>query len=523
VHFSGFNEAAATDEEILDINNKPVWRHLGVYYYANSLGLYVEEGMWEDVASVSGDNLVPAKHTHQEAARISWPLGLIKEGDYQLRLVWLASNDLSKNVNVEFECESSNGPLTTTICQWSDSPTPHAAWTDFYLPETGKPQVFTVGPSGEIKVSIVVEPGSAGVMADLLLLRPIPKEGDNILNLYKSDALIVDADGVEVFDTRLAWKYRSVQIGANWRRHDWLSDKSTLTIIQNINYQPTDPLETGGPTINTRGEIVTPNSLNNIYLSSRSTGYSFLEYGREPTQYGATKLSNSIRFLSGVNTKVEADGDIINFSLSEGPATSDVEDDYILRIGGAYTTDGNFVFSGDGCTWVRPVTELVDAPAPDGFDGKVSRVPGELLIRDDCRACCTCAHAQAAIDYLTQLKDRLMTSVSRERAITAAFNYLVDAYESIKDCREAKIFDVKLEPVDCKYVDVTIQFCNSKLVKEADNGKVEDLCIGIGIEVLPDCVGSSNCYPPSPPSPPPSSPPPPPPESPPPSTSPLPP
>jgi len=289
--------------------------------------------------------------------------------------------------------------------------------------------------------------------------------------VHDYDALIEDANGAVVFDSREATSFTASLWGNRLRVLQWLNTEtdSVLRLVQHIAWNPDEDPQNWPiylePINGQLDERVSERLLPRLRSLRVDLG--------EPQQ-------GSVRLLNGFNTTIEkleiaaADGERLTTSLvisaapglgkgKFGPACDEAATDtpgILRRINNVQgDVSGNFLLDATGCYRIeRPVLGII---AEIDQIRHVQVRDHTLQVSNDCGPCCDCEDFLNTYEGIRRLRDRYAALFDRAKAVRDL--YIKNRARVIEsaDCRKNDPLRIVVRPMCPDEVAVAIGFCNN--------------------------------------------------------------
>ena len=286
-------------------------------------------------------------------------------------------------------------------------------------------------------------------------------------SVHPVDLLIVSSNNHTVFDSTVA-TYSTLAFGPNMTIPQWQTATAVCRIVTD-NAQPAD------------GETYTySNDINPVdgRLDIRTCHLETRRIRRLYIGGGDTDATN-IKLMGGYNTalsSVVTAGTIlpdtqITIAMAPGDGLGTYTDcvsvnNGIQKINGV-TPDagGNFSIGGQSCVNVfQPTTVTATSPRLTLPATLLDSTAPNLVIRDDCAACCSCGDFVTAADKIVSVYNQYAPIAAEMQATRTQYNANVERWTAGADCRSGKALYVAVQAQACPFIDVLAQYINQSSV-----------------------------------------------------------
>lgn len=299
---------------------------------------------------------------------------------------------------------------------------------------------------------------------------------------HAADLVVVDRTGQIVVDTRVADEFNSRAWGSSYTVFRWRNGSSWTVAIRDDLAALGKPWMTTGPyqldSRTTRPQLPQLQRLE-FYKGNATTPDAVIEQGslvRLRSGYnldvsytpGPDRSNSGDRIVSEVGLSVTPGGGIGAFSdCSESSAQSR----YIQSLAGV-TPDGagNVSLSADLCFRIEPV--MTKNP-----DGTVTIVPGQLMLADDCVACCDCEDFQSVYQAMLRLRRRFQIVAKKLTSIQDMYHDAREKLIARRECNNAIVSLKVAQTGDC-VVSAGLSACNTAGVN-APNTRIRLIAVRI--------------------------------------------
>jgi hypothetical protein len=285
----------------------------------------------------------------------------------------------------------------------------------------------------------------------------------DVMPTHDQDVLIVDANGLEVFNSVEADVFSAQNWGDRLQVLEWkiTSSEKILRLVQFLTADENSegfslPLFYRPKFSNLDDRVIdfTP-----ARVKSLSTPISNL-------------LSGRIKLTNGYNVSLEVEPPkivpgqrprtVITVNAVAGSGTGRYDpgcaDSPVIRKVNGIGPDanGNVQITGGDCYRVeRPINEVLDDAA-----GQVSIINHTLQILNDCLPCCTCDGFINTYEGMRRLRNTYADLFTRAHRVRDLYNSNVERWNAQRDCRLAQSIQVAVQPSCDGNVQFGIGFCN---------------------------------------------------------------
>jgi hypothetical protein len=300
--------------------------------------------------------------------------------------------------------------------------------------------------------------------------------------VHAVDLLVVAATGLTVFDSRLAIQqsneflpgfdpsagFRTTAFGPNMTIYEWFKGADVCRLVVYNNWsQDAAPLSfhndifPASAWLDPRTTEMRPRYIRSISALSQKFSATDVEIGSghnihttsNPATPGKIQLTQVV-----LNASPGAGLGTYNNCTSPKPQISSINNV-------SPDTAGGFTIAGKDCVNVFQSTVLLHTmPRVTAPSASINPMAPNIIIRDDCKACCSCD------DYVDAAKD--IVSTRNQYAVIAkemqhdrdTYHHNVHRWNSSKTCRSDHSLNLVLQAQGCPFVDVLAQYCNQSSV-----------------------------------------------------------
>jgi hypothetical protein len=262
--------------------------------------------------------------------------------------------------------------------------------------------------------------------------------GPDYTPTHAADVVVVDATGTIVFDSTTATTFKQVAFSNRLHCYEWGNETSVCRLTQHIagptiaDFSPRPAIiKAANGTLDERCSESIP-----IHLASLNgiAGPLRLKAGFNMVLTPGTPEVVNYRTVTPIVIDVIPGAGLGRYSDCD----DDIEPPILTLNNVPPDAAGNIMLGADGCTWVRPISDVTTVPA--------TIQPHALAIGDDCGPCCKCEdYTRVALALVAAFDALLEIGVEAQQA-ACRFQGEIDSWYAQKACREDRSIQLAAIP-----------------------------------------------------------------------------